>query len=117
VETAGNFIAAPAELRAGVEHGHGDFDAGFLFLRVKINREAPAVVFDRDGTVFIENAVYFGAVAGEDLVNAVVGYLDKEMLETPGAGGADIHSRPLADGIQALENLDVFGLVLCCSWG
>jgi len=100
-----------------VEHGHGDFDAGFLFFGMEVNREAPAIVFDGDGTVFIENAVYFSAVTGEDLINAVVGYLNKEMVESPSAGGADIHRRPLADGIQAFEHLDIFGLILCCSGG
>jgi hypothetical protein len=46
-------------------------------------------------------------VAGEGLVDRVVHDLVDEVMEAPGSGRADIHSRPLPDGLETFENRDV----------
>jgi hypothetical protein len=46
-------------------------------------------------------------VAGERLVDRVVDHLVHHVMEArPVVGVADIHARPLAHGIEALEDLD-----------
>ena len=51
------------------------------------------------------------AEAGHGLVDRVVDDLVHEVVQAAGAGGADVHPRALADGLEALEDLDVAGVV------
>ena len=51
-------------------------------------------------------------MAGQRLVDGVVDHLVDHVVQARAVVGvADIHARPLADGIQALENLDGIGAV------
>ena len=52
------------------------------------------------------------AVAGQRLVDGVVHDLPHEVVQAALAGRADVHARPLADGLEALEDLDRGGVVL-----
>ena len=47
--------------------------------------------------------------AGEGLVDGVVDDLVDEVMEAARARRADVHARPQPDGLEALENGDVFG--------
>ena len=49
------------------------------------------------------------AVAGQRLVDGVVDRLVDEMMQTVGAGIADVHRRTLAYRLEALQDLDVAG--------
>ena len=46
--------------------------------------------------------------AREGLVDGVVDDLVDEVVEAPEAGRADVHARAQPDGLEALENGDVF---------
>ena len=48
-------------------------------------------------------------VARDGLVHRVVEHLGHEMVQGALVGAADIHGGPLADGLQALQHLDVAG--------
>ena len=52
-----------------------------------------------------------GAVAGHRLVDGVVDDLPDQVVQALQAGGADVHARALADRVEALEDLDVLGVV------
>ena len=52
------------------------------------------------------------AVAGERLVDGVVDDLVDQVVQAAHAGRADVHAGPLADGLEALEDRDVLGVVL-----
>ena len=56
-------------------------------------------------------------MAGHGLVDGVVHDLVDEVVETSDAGGADVHPGPLADGLEALQDLDVLCAVLFCGLG
>src|SRR5205085_5154347 len=71
---------------------------------------AAAPVADRDGMVGVERHLDAVVEAGKGLVDGVVDDLVDEVVEAPEAGRADVHARPQTDGLEALENLDVF----CC---
>ena len=65
------------------------------------------------GAVRIERHRHFGGVAGERLVDGVVDHLVDHVVQAGAVVGvADIHARPLAHGIEALEDLDRFGAVV-----
>ena len=48
-----------------------------------------------------------GAVASKRLVYRVVYNFIDQMMQAPGAGGADVHAGPFADGLQPFQHLDL----------
>ena len=74
---------------------------------------AAAVVAHRHRAVRIERDVDFGGVAGQRLVDGVVDDLVDHVVQAGAVVGvADVHARPLAHGIEALEDLDRFRAVV-----
>jgi hypothetical protein len=55
----------------------------------------------------VDGDVDLGAVPGERLVDRVVDHLVHEVVQALGPGGSDVHSGPLADGLESFEYLDV----------
>ena len=57
--------------------------------------------------------VDFGGMAGQRLVDGVVDDLVDHVVQAGAVVGvADIHARPLAHGVEALQDLDRFGVVI-----
>ena len=71
-------------------------------------RPLSVTVHEPSGLRVISTAV---ALAREGLVDAVVDDLVDEVVESPRPGRADVHARPAADRLQALEDRDVPGVV------
>ena len=61
----------------------------------------PVILIDGDG-----NAV---AAAGHGLVNAIVGNLVDQMVQSALVGAADVHSGTAAHRLPSAQDLDVFG--------
>ena len=119
VQAAGDLVAAAvAELAAGVEDREHDLDGRLALLLHDRHGDAAAVVDDGDRAVGVERDVDLGRVAGEGLVDGVVDDLVDEVVQTAHAGRADVHARPLAHGLEALEDGDVLGVVraLAARW-
>ena len=74
---------------------------------VRVDRDAAAVVDDPAAAVGQQGDVDAGAVAGHGLVDGVVDDLPDEVVQAGRTGGADVHAGPLADRIEALEDLDI----------
>ena len=110
VEAAGDLVAAAAELPAGVEDGHDDLQ-GALPGGVLVDRDAAAVVDDLQLPVGVDGDVNAGGDVRHRLVDAVVDHLPDELVEATRIGRADVHAGPLADRLQALEDLDAGGRV------
>jgi hypothetical protein len=112
VEAAGHLVAAAvAELAAGVEDGQHDLRRGALLLLHRVDRDTSPVVGDRDGVVRVDDDLDLVGLAGEGLVHGVVDHLVDQVVESTGAGRADVHARPLPDGLEPLEDGDVLGVV------
>ena len=111
MQAAGHLVAVVVELAAGVQHREHDFRRRFAAL-VLVGRNAAAVVDDGDGAVDVDRDVHLIAEAGQRLVDGVVDDLVDEMVQSGRAGRADVHRRPLADGFQPLEDLDLVGAVV-----
>ena len=103
VQATGDLVGRALELAAGVQDRQRDLDAGLLELRVEVDREAAAVVGDRDATVGQQDHVDGVAVAGHGLVDGVVHDLPDQVVEAPLTGGTDVHAGTLADCLQPLQ--------------
>ena len=112
MQTARDLVAVVVELAAGVEHGQHDFGRRLAAL-VLVDRDAAAVVDDRDGVVDVDRDVDLVAVAGQRLVDRVVDDLVDEMVQPRRAGRPDVHGGTLAHRLQAFEDLDLGGAVVC----
>jgi len=111
VQATGDLVAAVAELAAGVEHGQRDGDRGQAVGGVHLDREATAVIGDRDAAVGQDLHVDPLAVAGQRLVDGVVHDLVDQVVQAALTGGADVHAGALAHRLQALQDLDLAGVV------
>ena len=112
VKAAGHLIAPAAELAAGVEHGEHHLQRGPARLGLDVHGDAAAVVGDGDGVAGVDGHSDVRAVARQRLVDGVVHDLIDQMVQSAGAGRADIHTGPLADGLQPLQHLNFRCVVL-----
>ena len=112
VQAAGNLVGVLVEFSAGVQLGHDDLGRGNAFALVDVDRNAAAVVAHGDRAVGVEDDFDRGGVAGERFVDGVVDDLVDHVVQAGTViGVADIHARPLAHGIEALQHPDRFRAV------
>jgi hypothetical protein len=112
VQATRHLVGVLVELTARVELGHDDLGGRDALAGMDVGGNAAAVIRDRHGAVGIEGHGHFRGVAGQRLVDGVVHHLVDHVMEARAViGVADIHARPLADGIEALEDLDGFGAI------
>ena len=111
VEAAGNLIAAAAELSAGVEDGKNHLQGGQAGLGLDVHGDATAIVGDSNGVALVDGDGDLIAEAGQGLVDSVVDDLVYQVVQARLAGRADVHAGPLADGLQALQDLDLTAAV------
>ena len=112
MEAAGHLVAAAlAELAAGVQDGEHDLGCRPLLLLHRVDGDAAPVVGDGDRVVRVDHDLDLVGLAGERLVDSVVDNLVDQVVEAAGAGRADVHARPLADGLETLEDGDVLRVV------
>src|SRR5207237_7076670 len=97
---------------AGVQGAEDDLQGRLLVLRHHVHGDASAVVRDGDRLdVLVQRDLDPRGVAVDHLVDRVVEDLPEEVVIAGGIDAADVHRGPLADGLQALEDLDVCGAV------
>src|SRR5690606_13296233 len=106
VQSAGDGVAAAAELPAGVQHGEHDLDGGALLDRVLVDRDAAAVVDHPQPAVGQDRHIDPRAVTGQRLVHRVVDDLPHQVVQAARTGRADVHAGTLADRLEALQDLD-----------
>ena len=109
VQAAGDLVGVLVELTARMQLGHDDLGRRDAFALVDVGRNAAAVVGDGHRAVGIERDRDFRRMAGQRLVDGVVDHLVDHVVQARAViGVADIHARPLAHRIKALEHLDRF---------
>src|SRR5690606_8512092 len=87
------------------------FHRGASGLGVNPHGDAAAVVQHRDGIVGVNGHPDVVAETHEGFVDAVVHHLYHQVVKPSLIGAADIHPRPAPNGLQALQHLDLFGLI------
>ena len=101
-----------AELTPGMQHRQHQFQAALLVLGVDPDRDAAAIVADGDRVAaLVERNVNVIRVAVDVLVNGVVEDFPDQVVQALGVDAADVHGGPLANRLQAFEDLDVLGAV------
>ena len=116
VEAAGDLVGAGVELAAGVQAGHDHLHRGQILAGVQVHGNAPAVVLHGDAVVRMDRDLDFVAMPAHGLVDGVVHHFVDQVVEAFRAGIADVHGRPFPHGLQALEDLDLVGVVLGVSF-
>ncbi len=108
VQPAARDIVRAVELAARVQRRQDDLEGGLFLGRVEVDGDAAAVVGHADGfPVAVQRDLDKRRVAVRGLVHGVVDDLPHEMVQAALARPADVHAGPLADGVEALEDLDV----------
>ncbi len=103
---------AVAELAAGVQGRQHDLGRGpVLGLLHLLDRDPAAVIDHRAAVVRMQGHGDPLGMAGDRLVDGVVHHLVDEVVQSAGAGRADVHAGALANGLEALEDGDVLGAV------
>ena len=117
VQTAGNFVAAAAELAAGVEDSKDHLQGGTASLGLDVHGDTAAVVGNGDGIAGIDGHGDIGAVARQGLVDGVIHNFVHQVMKSRLTGRADVHARALAHRLQALQDLDLRAAVLVLHLG
>ena len=112
MQAAGHLVpAAVAELAAGVQDGEHDLDGRALLLLHDPDRDAGAVVDDRDRVVGVDRDVDARGEACQRLVDRVVDDLVDQVVQTTGTRRADVHAGAFTNRFEPLEDGDVLGVV------
>ncbi len=111
VEPPRNGVCAFAELPPCMEVGKDEFEGRDAVFGVDVDRDAPAIVGHGTRAVPVDGHKNLGAIPGERLVDGVVDNLEYAVVEPAFGGVADIHVGPLPDPCEALEFLDLGGVI------
>ena len=104
VQAAGGLVDLGIEFSAGVQRRHDDFERRLVLeLRVRVDRDAAAVVGDGEEAVLVELDLDPVGVAGDGLVHGIVHHLGEEVMHRLLVGAADIHAGAAADGLEPLQ--------------
>ena len=110
VQAAGGLVDLGVEFSAGMQRGHDDLERRLVLeLRMRVDRDAAAVVGDGQQAVLVEIDLDPIGMAGDGLVHGIVDHLGEEVMHRLLVGAADIHAGPAADGLQPLQHFDVGG--------
>ena len=108
VQAARRVVILGAELAARVQRGHDHFEGRLsLELRMRIDRDAAAVVGDGEETVGLQLHFDPGGMAGHRLVHGVVDHLGEQVMQRLLVGAAHVHAGVAPHRLQALQHLDV----------
>ena len=86
-----------------MQPGKDNFNHWGAFLRMHANRDTSPVVIDRDATIDLECDRNGLAKSSQRLIGGVIEHLLHDMQRIL---GSCVHSRPLSDRLEALENPD-----------
>ena len=110
VQTARSPIGLAAEFAARMEGRQDHFERRSVREpRMRIDRDAAAVITDSNPVTGAELDLDAGGMAGDRLVHRIVEDFGHEMMEPALVGTADIHAGAAANRLQPLQDLDVFG--------
>ena len=108
VQAARGLIDLGVEFAAGMQRAHDDFERGFFRkFRMRVDRNAAAIVRHGQEAVGAEFDLDEGGVARQRLVHAVVDDFGEQVMQRLLVGAADIHAGAAAHRLEAFEHLDI----------
>src|SRR5579859_156243 len=112
VQATGDFVGVVVELTAGMEDGHDDLGRRTALFLVHIYRDTAPIVFDGDRLIFMDDDLYFAAIASKCFVDGVIHHLEDHVVKARAViGVADVHAGAFAYSVEALQDLDIGGVV------
>ena len=115
VQSARHLVALATKLAAGVQHGEHNLGSALALVRARwiwVNRNTAAVVVDAATAIGQQGDVDTGAIPSHRFIDRVVDNFPDQVMQASKTSGADVHAGALADGIEALKNLNVLGAVV-----
>ena len=110
VQAARGFVDLGVEFAAGVQRAHDHFERRLVLeFRMRIDRDAAAVVGDGDKAVGRHLDLDPVGVAGQRLVHGIVDHLGEQVMQRFFVGAADIHAGAAAHRFEPFQDLDVLG--------
>jgi hypothetical protein len=76
---------------------------------VNLYGDTTPIIFNANGTIFLNSDHNFGAAASHGFINAIVGDFIDQMVQSPLVGAANIHTRSPAYGFPPAQDLDIPG--------
>ena len=108
VQAARGLVNLGVELAAGMQRAHDDFERGFFReFRMRIDRNAAAVVGHGQESVGAQFHFDEGGMARQRLVHGIVDDLGEQMVQRLFVGAADIHAGPAPYRLEAFQHLDI----------
>jgi hypothetical protein len=80
--------------------------------RVWVNWDAAAVVVDAAAAVGLQRDDNAVAHTGHGFVDRIVNDFPDQVVQTLQTGGADVHTRSLADWVESLEHLNLCSTII-----
>jgi len=111
VQAAGDAVHLPLELHSAVHSREDDLDARNAVLWMDVDRDPTTVVGNRHRSVRIQSDLDLLAKARHRFVDRVVDDLVDEVVKAPRVNAPDVHRGPLPDRLQALQDLDLLGVI------
>jgi len=112
VQAAGGRVGLLRELGAGVQRGEDHLQRRLrLVLRVRVDRDAAAVVADDDPVARLQLDLDARGMAGNGLVHGVVQHLGHQVVHGAFVAAADVHAGAPAHRLEAFQDLDVLGRI------
>ncbi len=107
MQAARGRVSLAAELAARVEGSEDHLERRAVrVFGVRVDRDAAAIVGDRQPVAGLERDLDPAGVSGNRLVHRIVDDLGGEVVEGTGVGAADVHAGPAADWLEPFEHLD-----------
>ena len=108
VQATRGLVDLGIEFAAGVQRAHDHFERRLVLeFRVRIDRDAAAIVGDGDEAVGLHLDLDPVGMAGKRLVHGIVDHLGKEVMQRLLVSAADIHAGATAHRLETLQDLDV----------
>ncbi len=108
MKASGHFIAVLVKFAAGMQGGHDHFGGGFPFLFVQVHRDAAAIVVDHDRIIEADGYVDVIAKTAHGLIDRIIHDFINQVMQSGGAGAADVHGWTDPDRLQPLQYFYVF---------
>ena len=106
MQTPGETVTLARELTPRLQLGEDHLHARPLELRVQINRHAATIVFHFHRAVLVQGDLDAAGMAGQGFIHGIV---DDFLGQVIGSGGVGVHTRALAHGLEAGEDLNILG--------
>ena len=110
MQAARGLVDLGVEFAAGMQRAHDHFERRLVLeFRMRVDRNAAAVVDDGDKTVGLHLDVDPVGVTGQRLVHGVVDDFGEQMMQRLLVGAADIHAGAPAHRLEPFQDFDVLG--------